>query len=202
MKLSCTIYFGTVQLQTKQSASPPELKSATVDSRGNQICIFSFEQDKFDFAELDSSEYDLEQEMGGYPYAVFGLDYVIEHSKSGRVSSRQPRSTINLAWARLRLYQTRTDALDNQEPPGKKWDLKVGKHVCRLYPGKSLDEGCRTTPDSSRFVDGKRFARGINANLNLYWSWGNWSWENFYYFCYIEAWWVSFVSFHPPKFFI
>ena len=179
MKLSCTIYFGTVQLQTKQSASPPDLKSATVDSRGNQICIFSFERDKFDFAELDSSEYDLEQEMGGYPYAVFGLDYVIEHSKSGRVSSRQPRPTINLAWARLRLYQTRTDALDNPEPSGKKWDLKVGKHVCRLYPGKSLDEGCRTTPDSSRFVDGKRFARGINANMNLYWSWENWSWDNF-----------------------
>ncbi len=61
--------------------------------------------ERFIFDDLDLSQFDVEQEMGAYPYAVLRIDY--ERADS----STTPRDEgVTLGWAKFRAYAQNADS--------------------------------------------------------------------------------------------
>lgn len=82
----------------------------------------------FVFADLDLSNYDLEQEMGGFPKAVVHVDYSLE-----------VQSTITLGWTEVGLHEKRErSALSPSPSSGRsvKWILLERDLFCALNSGQ------------------------------------------------------------------
>lgn len=73
--LHCTIYFGTIQLQSKTSTTSPVLVSADKDSYGNMVYVVQFPKEKFVYPSYDIVQYDVERELGASMYAVISVEY-------------------------------------------------------------------------------------------------------------------------------
>ena len=102
IKLLCSVYFGTVKLRSKTSTVQSVLVSEEADSYGTVTYKMTFPREKFVFDDLDPSQYDVEEEMGGFPFAVVRVDY--SHQEENRGIS----APITLGWSRIKMYQHRS----------------------------------------------------------------------------------------------
>lgn len=142
LKLSVVVYFGEVRLQSSNSMMPSQVISTKQDSTGNTVYQIVYPEDKFVFKDLDLGPYDLEREMGAYPYAIVRVDYNFTDPAKPKDSN-----TIPVGWARIPLFQrhhvhgsTSVTSLDI------KWDLQAGEQTYDLHPGSIPDTLISTQP--------------------------------------------------------
>ncbi|XP_053375803.1 uncharacterized protein LOC123533294 isoform X1 [Mercenaria mercenaria] len=142
LKLNVVAYFGEVRLKSNSSMMPSNVISTTQDSYGNTIYQIVYPEDKFIFRDLDLAPYDLEREMGAYPYAIVRVDYTLIDP-----SSPKNKKLIPVGWARIPLFQrqhlhgaTSVTSLDI------KWDLQEGERTYDLHPGEIPDSLISTQP--------------------------------------------------------
>ena len=76
LRLRCSVYFGSIQLNDRISTHTPILTSADRDTYGNMVYRFTFPGERYLYPNFDLSQYDVERELGASPYAMFGLEYV------------------------------------------------------------------------------------------------------------------------------
>ena len=76
LRLRCSVYFGSIQLNDRISTNTPTLTSADRDTYGNMVYRLSFPGERYVYPNFDLSQYDVERELGASPYAMFGLEYV------------------------------------------------------------------------------------------------------------------------------
>lgn len=142
LKLSVVAYFGEVRLQSYSSMMPSNVISTSQDSYGNTIYQIVYPEDKFVFKDLDLAPYDLEREMGAYPYAIIRVDYNFTDP-----ASPKSKKHIPVGWARIPLFQrqhmhgaTSVTSIDI------KWDLQDGERTYDLHPGEIPDTLISTQP--------------------------------------------------------
>ena len=76
LRLRCSVYFGSIQLNDRISTHTPILTSADRDTYGNMVYRFTFPGERYLYPNFDLSQYDVERELGASPYAMFGLEYI------------------------------------------------------------------------------------------------------------------------------
>ncbi|KAK3587352.1 hypothetical protein CHS0354_036519, partial [Potamilus streckersoni] len=133
------------------------------DSYGNTVYDVVFPLDKFVFENMDFTQYDVERELGAYPYAIVKLEYII----SG--SAGQGRSPVPVGWARIPLFQ-------KVVPSGKEsvtsldiqWNLLLGENTYTLHAGEVPESMVATLPvtpsEGGRTEEGNII--GYNSELN------------------------------------
>ena len=107
----------------------------TKNKAGSTVYIVTLPYDRFVFDDLDLSQFDVEQEMGAYPYGVIRVDY------DRATSATTPRDdSTTLGWARFKVYAS-ADA-SRQSAIGldgistnDKWRLVVANVELPLLPG-------------------------------------------------------------------
>ncbi|KAL4223925.1 hypothetical protein ACF0H5_017387 [Mactra antiquata] len=143
LRLNMVAYFGEVKLQTHASKLPANVVSTTQDSYGNTIYQIVYPEDKFIYKDMDLAPYDLEREMGAYPYVILRVDYKF----SDPSAKGTDKKVIPVGWARIPLFQrqhlqgtTSVTSLDI------KWDLQDGEKTYDLHPGEIPESLISTQP--------------------------------------------------------
>lgn len=141
LKLSAAAYFGEVKLQSHQSTMPSNVVSTTKDSYGNTVYEIVYPEDKFVFRDIDLAPYDLEQEMGAYPYSIIRVEYHLPGP------SNKNKPPISVGWARIPLFHRHhaPGAVSNASLVTK-WDLQAGVHTYDLHPGEIPESLIATQP--------------------------------------------------------
>lgn len=158
--LNCVVYFGSVELDSKRSVSLPIVKrSHSSDSSRNEKYILTYppSDSTFLFNELDLSNYDIEQEMGGYPKARIQLEY------------NQPLttgSTVILGWAQFDLYEQSSEVTASVNS-WNKWILLEKKHKCTIFPGQPRED-LMTEPDNSTSLYENLIGRGSVIEVHVF----------------------------------
>ncbi|PVD32717.1 hypothetical protein C0Q70_08162 [Pomacea canaliculata] len=124
--LHCTIYFGTIQLQSKTSTTSPVLVSADKDSYGNMVYVVRFPKEKFVYPSYDIVQYDVERELGASMYAVISVEYRLPSTSKSKDANVEV-----LGWSRLPLFR-QTITSRGQET----FMLLEGETQVALHPGK------------------------------------------------------------------
>ncbi|KAL5015854.1 hypothetical protein ScPMuIL_005443 [Solemya velum] len=97
LRIQVGMYFGSVPLQSAESGNAEAL-SAKKDNYGNTEYRVFFPY-KFEFEDLDFTEFDLEREMGAYPYCIIRVMYLIP-DPSGQGIIAKP-----VGWTRIPIFQ-------------------------------------------------------------------------------------------------
>lgn len=84
IRLNVGVYFGSIKLRSRLSHSLSVITALTRDSYGSIIMDWEFPGERYIYDMLDLSQYDVERELGAYPYAIFKLERL--KTKSGRKS--------------------------------------------------------------------------------------------------------------------
>lgn len=105
IRVSCSIYFGSVLLKSiNGKPGAIRLEDVTSNKAGASVYRATLPYERFIFDDLDLSQFDVEQEMGAYPYAVLRVDYE-------RVGASTPRDEgVTLGWAKFRAYSQNADS--------------------------------------------------------------------------------------------
>jgi hypothetical protein len=123
-----------VNIDTQTSTVTPTSKGVNVDKFGAKSFQAIYPKQKFTFASFDCAQYDLEQEMGGYPYAIIQATCDITESKQ--------TITLPLGWARIKLFQNKSEVKNWTDPNNlSQWILVTGDFKQRLSSGEAPEYG-------------------------------------------------------------
>ena len=138
IKLQCKLYFGSVHISTKTSTVTPTSTGVKIDKYGAKSFHAGFPKQKFIFDSFDSAQYDLEEEMGGYPYAVIQVTCDVTESRR--------KTSVPLGWARIKLFQNKADIKNWTDPTNvSQWMLVAGDLKQRLSSGEAPEAGVTGT---------------------------------------------------------
>ncbi len=143
VQITSSVYFGSVKLQSKHSVTPDRSLSSTTDGNGKTISL-DFPKEKFIFDDMDLSQYDVEQEMGAYPFAIIQVEYQDVVATNGDTQTE----TRMLGWARIKLYQHRSDVNGRSSANESQWVVLDGKSSNRLFSG-NMPEGLMSSEAST-----------------------------------------------------
>ncbi|RUS81425.1 hypothetical protein EGW08_010809 [Elysia chlorotica] len=157
LRLSVAVYFGSIKMRTRVCHSLPTLADQKRDSYGQLLAQIEFTEERHIYDMLDLSQYDVERELGAYPYAIFKLEHMVP--RRGDVSDRMP---VTLAWARIPLYrQSSTRGADSG------FSIVEADSTVPLHPGDipdSLITAQPRTPTQEDIVQGS--VLGYNCTLS------------------------------------
>lgn len=127
----CTVYFGSVELDCKPSTSVAILKYLEQDNIGGKKYVLAFEDEKMVFTDLDLSKYDLEQELGSFPKAVFEIKYTAGDT------------VVPLGWAEVVLYRPIRESPKVPDQDLNRWTLIAKENVCQIHSGLPQNDATR-----------------------------------------------------------
>ena len=138
-------------MRSKSSTTLPVTRNVQHDKYGNITYDIHYPREKFIFDDLDPSQYDVEQEMGGYPYAVIRVDYL--HEDRG---TQQLATQVTLGWCRVQLYEhiSQVAGSSHVEHGGQQWRLMVGDYHYTIYGGpvsQAVLLGVAKTPPDQQY---------------------------------------------------
>lgn len=137
LRLGCSIYFGSIQLNRRISTNTPTVTSAAKDTYGNMVYAVQFPGERYVYPNFDLSQYDVERELGASPYAILSIEYMKPTtSKSSGVN------LIPLGWSRLLLFRGGAEGLISVEH----FTLLEGETMVALHPGDVPDSLVSTLP--------------------------------------------------------
>lgn len=84
IKLHVAVYFGSIRLRSRMSLSKAYATKIEKDNYGNTWYEVFFPDDRYVFDNLDLTHYDVEKELGAYPYAIVKAEYYIPGPPSKR----------------------------------------------------------------------------------------------------------------------
>ena len=162
LRLLCTVYFGTVKLHSRPSAITPVQAGVHTDPYGTKTYQVEFPSEKFTFHDLDLSGYDVEKEMGGYPFAIIRVDYCHRDRGASGISA-----SVTLGWSRVKLYQHRSK-LQMAAPPGEhQWQLLSRDHSYTVHAGPVSDNiVALESPTPSSYAHGEELFPKSPSNLS------------------------------------
>lgn len=131
LRVLCTVYFGSVELDCKPSISVAMLKYLEQDNIGGKKYVLAFEDEKMVFAGLDLSKYDLEQELGSFPKAVFEIKYTAGDT------------VVPLGWAEVDLYRPIRDTPKVPDQDLNRRTLIAKENVCQINSGLRQNDATR-----------------------------------------------------------
>ena len=114
-----------MKLRSKHSQVSAFHRGTIPDQYGGQTVRIDFPGERFVFDDLDPSHYDVEREMGGFPYAVIRVDY-FDQSEADLYSA-----PVTLGWGRIKLYQQEARGVRVANP----WVLMKGDCGYILHSG-------------------------------------------------------------------
>ncbi|GFO41253.1 hypothetical protein PoB_006775800 [Plakobranchus ocellatus] len=157
LRLSIALYFGSIKMRTRVCHSLPEIADSRRDSYGQLLAQLEFTEERHIYDMLDLSQYDVERELGAYPYAIFKLERMVP--RSGNLYDRTP---ITLAWARIPLYRQ-----SNTREGDSTFALVEGDTTVPLHPGDIPDSFITAqprTPTEEELAQGSLL--GYNCTLS------------------------------------
>ncbi|KAK3710497.1 hypothetical protein RRG08_021313 [Elysia crispata] len=156
LRLSVAIYFGSIKMRTRVCHSLPALEDQKRDSYGQLLAQIEFTEERHIYDMLDLSQYDVERELGAYPYAIFKLEHMA--ARRGNVSDRTP---VTLAWARIPLYrQSSTRGADSG------FSIVEGDSTVPLHPG-DIPDSLITAQPRTPTQDGAAQGNVLGYNCTL-----------------------------------
>lgn len=159
LRLSVAVYFGSIKMRTRVCHSLPQLADQKRDSYGQLLAQIEFMDERHIYDMLDLSQYDVERELGAYPYAVFKLEHMAPRKEN--LSDRAP---VTLAWARLPLYRQSTG-----RGADSGFAIVEGDSTVPLHPGDipdSLITALPRTPTQEDLIQGS--VLGYNCTLSAH----------------------------------
>ncbi|KAK6967406.1 hypothetical protein BgiMline_027221 [Biomphalaria glabrata] len=156
LRLNVAVYFGSVKLHSRFSHSLSVVTSKSKDTYGSLLLDLEFPEERYIYDMLDLSQYDVERELGAYPYVIMKLERL--NHKSGRKSG-----PVTLGWCRIPLHRQASHR-DNQG-----YSLLDGDVTVALHPGDIPDSLISTqpqTPSSEDRVEGNLL--GYNCTFSAY----------------------------------
>ncbi|CAH1801454.1 unnamed protein product [Owenia fusiformis] len=113
LQLDAVLHFGSVEIRREDFKVEPDLNNDnTVKYGGREFTITFPPEEGFVYNDINPSNYDLEFEMGGYPYIIFQLLY----------KSADLRTAIG--WSRVPLYRWESD-----------WKMQLGQYSYSVLAG-------------------------------------------------------------------
>lgn len=73
-QLNVGVYFGSVKLRSRLSHSLSVITAKSKDNYGTLVMDLEFPGERYIYDMLDLSQYDVERELGAYPYAIIRLE--------------------------------------------------------------------------------------------------------------------------------
>ncbi|XP_035828352.1 uncharacterized protein LOC101850990 [Aplysia californica] len=153
IRLNVAVYFGSIKVRSRLSHSLPVITSMSQDSYGGTVVEMDFPGERYIYDMLDISQFDVERELGAYPYAIFKVESAQPHS------SRKPGGPIHLGWSRIPLYRH-----SNQS-----FSVIEGDVTVSLHPGDIPDSFITTqpkTPSEEEHMEGSLI--GYNCTLSAH----------------------------------
>ncbi|KAH9512915.1 hypothetical protein Btru_036992 [Bulinus truncatus] len=135
LRLNVTVYFGSVKLRSRLSYSLSVITAKSKDSYGSLLLDIEFPEERHIYDMLDISQFDVERELGAYPYAIFKLEHL--KTTSGRKSG-----PVSLGWCRLPLYR-QSSHRDSQG-----FSLQEGDVTVALHPGDTPESFISAQPQT------------------------------------------------------
>jgi hypothetical protein len=90
LKLHVSVYFGSIKLRSRMTLAPAAVSTPKKDSYGNTVFRAAFPQEKFVFDNLDLSQYDVEKELGAFPYSIVLVEYYLQGQESAGTHGQGP----------------------------------------------------------------------------------------------------------------
>ncbi|CAL1547704.1 unnamed protein product [Lymnaea stagnalis] len=157
LRLNVGVYFGSVKLRSRLSHSLAVVTAKTKDSYGSFVLELEFPGEHYIYDMLDLSTYDVERELGAYPYVIIKLElFTIIYINS-------IQGPITLGWSRIPLYR-HVNHRDNQG-----FSLIEGDVTVALHPGdipESIIAAQPHTPSEEDRVEGTLL--GYNCTFSAY----------------------------------
>lgn len=115
------------------------LDSQSVDSiglsSGGAILFQATFNNSFSWKLLDLTEYDIEQETGGYPHAVLQV-YCVNTTVTPGDPAATSRGEVAVGWVQVSLYERTVSSLQ--------WQLLAGHKTCTLTAGHYAQDNYNT----------------------------------------------------------
>ncbi|KAK7475022.1 hypothetical protein BaRGS_00033703 [Batillaria attramentaria] len=137
LRLCCTIYFGSIQLNRRISTNTPIVISAAKDTYGNMVYELEFPGERYVYPNFDLSQYDVERELGASPYAILSMEYMMPTT-----SQSSGLNLIPLGWSRVLLFRGGAEGAISVE----QFTLIEGETWVALHPGDIPDSLISTQP--------------------------------------------------------
>ncbi|KAL8583033.1 hypothetical protein ACOMHN_051197 [Nucella lapillus] len=163
LRLRCSVYFGSVQLNSRISTEAPTLVSAERDAYGNMVYRLAFPPgERYVYSHYDLSQYDVERELGASPFAVFSVEYM----KPG-TSGSPGVCLLPLGWSRVALFRGGEGGSGGGGVTAvEKFVLLEGETWVALHPGDVPDSLLNTAPPTP--TQGQEDAYlGYNSELGI-----------------------------------
>ena len=147
VRLNIGVYFGSIKLRSRLSQTAGLVTSTSEDSYGGTVLNIEFANERYIYDMLDISQFDVERELGAYPYAIFKVE---SHSAGG------PGGLFTLGWSRIPLYKHSNHTFSVLE----------GDVTVSLHPGDIPDSFITTQPKTPSDERREDSLIGYNCTLS------------------------------------
>lgn len=84
LRMRVGVYFGSIKMKSRTSTYAPVVTAMKKDSYGGLSMDIEFPEERYIYDMLDVSHYDVERELGAYPYAILTFDILKTDQRRGR----------------------------------------------------------------------------------------------------------------------
>lgn len=129
VRIRFDIYFGSVRLCSRFTSDVPVGRSTTA-KYGAKTYLIDFPKERIILDEIDPSQLDIEQEMGGSPYVIATVEYQMKEDHK--------IFPLGLGWTRIKMYAHRAEVKpsESQGTYGRsQWVLRTGTETHILHAG-------------------------------------------------------------------